>query len=197
MARSFGVPVFELAPGVFERVANTVTPQPVMAVVPMTLTSVSDFAPGLVVVLADVRDPGNAGTLIRTAEAAGASGVVLAGDAVDPFNPKTVRSSAGTMLWSALSVARDLRSCLLELRSLGFTLRGTEATGGIPYDDAPWAGNVALVLGNEAHGLDDASKALLDDTVTITMAGAAESLNVSVAGAVLCFEALRQRRNAS
>jgi len=197
MARSMGVPVFELAPGVFERIADTVTPQPVMAVVPMTLTPLPDVSPGLVVVLADVRDPGNAGTLIRTAEAAGASGVVLAGDAVDPFNPKTVRSSAGTMLWSSLSVVRDLGACLADLRSLGFTLRGTEATGGTPYDEAPWDGSVALVLGNEAHGLDEASKALLDDTVTITMAGAAESLNVSVAGAVLCFEALRQRRRTS
>lgn len=194
LARSHGVPVSTLAPGVFERVADTVSPQPVMATVPMVVTSLDAVPRGLVVVLADVRDPGNAGTIVRSAEAAGAAAVVFAGEAVDPFNPKTVRSSAGTVLWSTIAVERDLARCVDDLAGRGFTLRGTTATGGLAYDVADFSGDVALVLGNEAHGLDDATVARLHDLVTIPMAGRAESLNVSVAASVLCFEALRQRR---
>jgi TrmH family RNA methyltransferase len=123
--------------------------------------------------------------------------VVVAGEAVDPFNPKTVRSSAGTVLWSHVAVERDLDACLDGLAAQGFTLRGTVATGGVDYDLATWTGDVAIVLGNEAHGLSAATQARLDDLVTIPMDGEAESLNVSVAASVLCFEALRQRRRGS
>ena len=194
LARSQAVPVFELQPGVLAKVADTVTPQPLMAVVPMTPRPLADLATGFVVVLAELRDPGNVGTLIRTAEASGASGVVLAGQAVDPFNPKTVRSSAGTVLWCPLSVVSDVGSCIEELKALGYEVLGTEATYGTPYDECDLTGKVAIVLGNEAHGLDEEAAQHLSGTLSIPMAGSAESLNVGVAGAVVCFEALRQRR---
>ena len=193
-ARSTGIQVFSLAPGVLEKVTSTVTPQPLLAVVPMRTVALDAVLPGLVVVLADVRDPGNAGTLIRTAEAAGVAAIVLAGQCVDPFNPKTVRASAGAVLWTTLCVSGEVQDTIRAMQERGFRVLGTEARGGVPYDQTDWTGSVAMVLGNEAHGLDAASVSLLDGTVTIAMAGEAESLNVGVAGAVLCFEALKQRR---
>ncbi len=194
LAQSHAVPVYELQPGVLTKVADTVTPQPLMAVVPMTHRPLTAIATGFVVVLAELRDPGNVGTLIRTAEASGATGVVVAGQAVDPFNPKTVRSSAGTVLWCPLSVVSDVDQCIAELQGLGYRVLGTEATYGTPYDECDLTGKVAIVLGNEAHGLDEQAAQLLSGTLSIPMAGSAESLNVGVAGAVVCFEALRQRR---
>jgi TrmH family RNA methyltransferase len=194
LARSRGVPVYELQAGVLAKISDTVTPQPVLAVVPMALHPLEAIATGFVVVLAELRDPGNVGTLIRTAEASGSSGVVIAGQAVDPFNPKTVRSSAGTVLWCPIAVEPEVARCVDQLRTLGYTVLGTEATYGTPYDQCRLNGRVAIVLGNEAHGLDDESASRLDGTISIPMAGSAESLNVGVAGAVICFEALRQRR---
>ena len=194
LALSQGVPVYALGPGVLAKVANTVTPQPILAVVPMARRSLDEVATGFVVVLAELRDPGNVGTLIRTAEAAGASGVIIAGQAVDPFNPKTVRSSAGAVLWCPIAIEATVVEAITKLQDLGYRVLGTEATYGTAYDECELTGSVAIVLGNEAHGLDASSAALLDGTVSIPMAGAAESLNVGVAGAVVCFEALRQRR---
>ncbi len=194
-----GVRVFPLGSGVLERVADTVSPQPVMAVVPM----LSDPAPdrwsatawSLVVVLVDVRDPGNAGTVLRGADASGADGVVFAADSVDPYNPKTVRSSAGSLfhvpfaVWDAPAAAAAER-----LAGVGYRTLGTVVGGGDDYDAVDWSRPTALFLGNESAGLDPAVSGSLSGTVAIPMAGRAESLNVGVAAAVMCFEALRQRR---
>jgi len=196
-AEARGIRVYLLEPGLLEKVADTVTPQPVLAVVPMATVALDALEPGLVLVLAELRDPGNVGTLLRSAEAAGASGVVLLGHAVDPFNPKAVRSSAGAVLQVPLVVEPDAEVALQALSARGFRIYGTAMTGGVAYGDADWTGPVALVLGNEAHGLDPRLVPRLDGLVTIEMAGRAESLNVAMAGTVLCFEALRQRRQAS
>lgn len=188
--------VFVLARGVLERVADTVTPQPVLAVVPMVdvdLASVT--SPTLVVVCADVRDPGNAGTILRSADAAGADAVVCAGGTVDPYNPKTVRSSAGSLFHVSLVVRRDAAQTLAELAAAGLRCLGTSAGEGEDYVRVDWRVPTALVLGNESGGLPPEVQASLDATVRIPMAGRAESLNVGVACAVLCFEALRQRRS--
>ena len=112
-AEAAGVRVFPLGAGVLERVADTVTPQPVLAVLPMLEEPPAGTEPwsardgALVVVLVDVRDPGNAGTVLRAADASGSALVVFAGDSVDPYNPKTVRSSAGSLFHVPLAVRPD------------------------------------------------------------------------------------------
>lgn len=191
--------VRRLAPGVLEGAASTVTPQPALAVARPRPASLPDAvragAAPLVLVLCDVADPGNAGTLLRVAEAAGAAAVVACGAAaVDLYNPKVVRAAAGSLFRVATIAHEEPAAVLDELGRLGVQRVATAVDRGVPYDHADLRGPTALVLGNEAHGLAPAVVERLDLVVTIPMHGAVESLNVAIAGAVLAFEAARQRR---
>ncbi len=195
-AATRGIRVYEFEAGVLERVAATVTPQPVMAVAPlldrpMTALDTARF----VVVLADVRDPGNAGTVLRSAEAAGAGAVVFCEGSVDVYNPKTVRSSAGSLFHVPIVLAPAPPVALRRLGEQGFVLVGTAMEGGAVYDRCDLTRPVALVFGNEANGLNADSMSALDELVSIPIEGNSESLNVSMAASVLCFETARQRRN--
>lgn len=196
-----GVPTAELAPGTLARVTDAVTPQPIVAVARWCDVALDDLVAaalrpgaGPVVVLHDVRDPGNVGTLVRTAEAAGAAGVVMAGSSADVFGPKAVRSSAGAVFHVPLAVAPDAAAALTALQGARLRLIGTAADAPTVHDEADLTGPVALVLGNEADGLPEDVRAGVDERVAIPIEGRAESLNVAAAGAVLCFEAARQRR---
>ena len=190
-----GVRVHELQPGLIERVADTVTPQPVMAIAPWVDVPLADVRDAdFLVVCVDVRDPGNAGTVLRSAEAAGASAVVFCDGSVDVFNPKTVRASAGSLFHVAVVSGGSVTDVLSTIRGWGIRTLGTVARGGTAYDELDLTGPVAVVLGNEAHGLPDGLE--LDEPVTIPMAGSGESLNVGMAAAVICFEVARQRRHA-
>jgi TrmH family RNA methyltransferase len=209
-ATAVGARVFPLGPGVLERVADTVTPQPVLAVLPM-LEDLAPFAaphthihtdsapraagPGaLVVVLVDVRDPGNAGTVLRAADASGAVAVVFAAESVDPYNPKTVRASAGSLFHVPLAVRDDPGAVAADLASAGYRTLATVVHDGVDYAGLDWTIPTAVFFGNESAGLDPTLSARLDGAVAIPMAGRAESLNVGVASAVIAFEAFRQRR---
>jgi TrmH family RNA methyltransferase len=192
-----GARVFELDPGVIAKVTDTVTPQPVVAVVrdvAVSLETLLESRPDLVVVCSDLRDPGNAGTVLRSAEAAGAGGVIMCEGSVDAFNPKTVRASAGAVFYVPVVNGVDGVSALRALARLGLHRLGAAARAGVDYLDADLAAPVALVVGNEAHGLAADVAAELDGLITIPMAGRSESLNVGMATAVVCFEAARQRR---
>ena len=205
-ATSAGARVFHLAPGVLERVADTVTPQPVLAVLPMLWDPDPDPGqtatkapwppdPGaLIVVLVDVRDPGNAGTVLRAADAAGATAVVFAAESVDPYNPKTVRSSAGSLFHIPFAVHPDPITLAAGFSAAGFRTLATVVRDGEDYAALDWSVPSAVFFGNESSGLDPALSARLDGAVAIPMAGQAESLNVGVASAVVAFEAFRQRR---
>ena len=173
----------QLAPNVMERVASTESPQPVLAVVSMRSSDLP--ADATFVLVADrLADPGNAGTIIRSAEAAGADAVVLTPGSVDPYNPKVVRASAGSLFRIPIAEAT--------LESLsGFRRLGTSSHRGDVYTDPVYHGRVAVVVGNEAHGLDD--DAAIDQWITIPHAGPAESLNVAMAATVVAFEVARQR----
>ena len=186
-----GAPVYELAPGVVERVASTVSPQPVLAVVKRTDVSWKAVAPtnGFVVVAAGLADPGNVGTILRSAEAAGAAAVVVTEGSVDVFNSKVVRASAGALFHVPVVVDVPLAA----LVELGVPLLGAVSTGGVPYDLAPLERPCAVILGSEAHGLPPGLA--VDGLVSIPHAGRAESLNVAMAATVLCFEAARRRRS--
>jgi TrmH family RNA methyltransferase len=189
------VPVRTLQPGVLERISATVTPQPVLAVcraVDVGLDAVADAT--FVVVCVDLQDPGNAGTILRSAEAAGAGAVVFAGASVDVSNPKAVRASAGSLFHVPVVNGGDAVQVLDELGRRGLRRFGTVARTGEPLDDADLTAPLALVLGNEAHGLPEAVERSLDGHLSIPMAGRSESLNVGMATAVLCFEVARQRR---
>lgn len=187
--------VFDLAPGVLEKVADTVTPQPLLAVFSMVDQGLDTVhGDGLVVVCTDVRDPGNAGTVLRSADAAGADAVVCTGGTVDPYNPKAVRASAGSLFHVPLACEPSVSVALETVSGAGYRLLGASAAEGDDYLAVDFGRPTALVLGNEAWGLAPEVTAALDGSVRIPMAGRAESLNVGMACAVLCFEALRQRR---
>ncbi len=180
-------PVYELAPNVIERVASTEAPQPVLAVVRQrqsVLPADADF----VMVAHRLADPGNAGTIIRSAEAAGAQAVVFTAGSVDPFNPKVVRATAGSLFRIPVVSAE-----LDELQAVGLQVLATSSHHGTAYTEADLNGRVAVVVGNEAHGVPD--DAPVDGWLTIPHAGAAESLNVAMAATVLAFEVARQRRH--
>jgi TrmH family RNA methyltransferase len=196
-ALAAGSRVFDLAAGVAERVADTVTPQALFSVLGMVDTELRALGEvELAVVLVDVRDPGNAGTVLRTADAAGAGAVLCCGGTVDPFNPKTVRSSAGSVFAVPIVVVAEPADALAALRERGVRCIGTAVAGGEDYAALDWRTPSAIVLGNEAAGLAPELLLDLDGVVRIPMAGRAESLNVGVACGVVCFEILRQRRGA-
>lgn len=189
-----GVRVFPLGLGVMERVADTVTPQPVLAVAGSVDRPLDEVgAEGFVVVCVDVRDPGNLGTVLRTAEASGARAVICCEGTVDVYNPKCVRASAGSVFHVPLVAGGDAVDVLERLGAQGRRRLGTVAAGGTPYHKVDLRQPTALVIGNEANGLPESVAGALDELVTIPMVGRAESLNVGMAAAVLCFEAARQR----
>jgi TrmH family RNA methyltransferase len=184
-----GAPVFELGPGVMERVASTRTPQPVLAVVGRRLAPVSLLGSADFVVVGDrITDPGNAGTMLRSAEAAGADAVVLTSGSVDVFNPKAVRASAGALFTVPVVADVDLAEALAACPGRSW---GASSHTGVPYTSVDFISSTVLVVGNEAHGL--APDAPVDGWVTIPHAGRAESLNVAMATTLLVFEVARQR----
>ena len=180
-------PVFEFAPNVIERVASTEAPQPVLAVFHQRASLLPPGA-DFVMVADRLSDPGNAGTIIRSAEAAGAQAVVLTPGSVDPYNPKVVRSTAGSLFRIPVLTAE-----LRDLRAAGLRVLATSSHRGDAYTETTLTGAVALVVGNEAQGL--AEDAPVDGWITIPHAGGAESLNVAMAATVLAFEVARQRRS--
>jgi TrmH family RNA methyltransferase len=184
--------------------SDTVTPQGVVAVcrhVTVPLSEVLALPPRLVAVCVDVRDPGNAGTIVRCADAAGADAVVLAGDCVDVHNPKVVRASAGSVFHLPVAVHRDVPEVLDGLRASGVQTLAADARAELDLDDAVDTGLLeaptAWVLGNEARGLDDRTLARSDAAVRIPIHGRAESLNLATAGAVCLYASARAHRTAA
>ena len=195
-----GTAVARLKEGVLEKVGTTRTPQPVLAVAPIPDVHHRDALAndGLVVMGVALSDPGNLGTLMRSAEAAGAAAMLLGPGSVDAYNPKVVRASAGAIFGipvvDAVSEGWSAVEALDALGELGRQRLGaTTATAATRYRDVDFRLPSAIVLGNEAHGIGAELEAHLDGHVTIPMAGPAESLNVAMAGTVLCFESARQR----
>jgi TrmH family RNA methyltransferase len=195
LARQRGARVTLVAEPVLSGMAATATPQGLVAVLPSVRRPLVELppAPRLVCVLAEVRDPGNAGTVLRAADAFGADAIVTTAGSVDLESPKAVRAAAGSLFhlpvvagvpWPALAVA---------LRDRGLRLVGADPHAERPLDRAALDGPVALVLGNEAHGLPGEVRGDLDLVVRIPLAGRAESLNLAAAAAVLLYEATRER----
>jgi TrmH family RNA methyltransferase len=180
-------PVHELAPGVAERITATEAPTGLFAIVRSRTVADDVLATASFVLVADrLADPGNLGTVVRSAEACGVEVVVATPGTVDPLNPKVVRAAAG-----ALFHVPVLQAPLDAVRAAGLRLVGTSSHHGTSHTAFAWTGRLAIVLGSEAHGLRD--DAPVDDWVRIGHRGRAESLNVAMAATVLAFEAARQR----
>jgi RNA methyltransferase, TrmH family len=204
---------------VLAAMADTVTPQGVVAVCQQFPTSVRQVfpdpgaaglearvdpatnrpLPGLVAILEEVRDPGNAGTIIRAADSAGADAVVLTGRSVDPYNPKVVRSTTGSLFHVPVSVGVSLVDAVSRARALGYTILAADVSG----DDLPQVraeglldGPTAWVFGNEARGLTAEDLALVDRAVKVPIYGAAESMNLATAASVCLYESAFALRTA-
>ena len=149
----------------------------------------------LVAICADVRDPGNAGTVIRTADAAGAGGVVLAGSSVDAYNPKTVRATVGSLFHLPVAVEPDPAAAVAAAQAAGYTVLAADGAGDVDLFDADLLGPTAWLFGNEAWGLPAELAALADQRVAIPIHGRAESLNLATAAAVCLYASARAQRS--
>jgi RNA methyltransferase, TrmH family len=193
-----GAPVHEISGELMAELAQTVTPQGLLAVCPFIDTSLDALlaaAPRLVVVLANVRDPGNAGTVLRTADAAGADGVIFADASVDAYNSKCVRSSAGSLFHLPIVLGVPLVSAAEQLRAAGLTVLAADGRAALSLDEADTAGRLARptswLFGNEAWGLPAELLALADEAVAVPIYGRAESLNLAAAAAVCLYASAR------
>ncbi len=187
-------------PEVVAEIADAVAPQGMVARCRSVVRRLADLdltGARLVVVCADVRDPGNAGAVIRCADAVGADAVVLAGDCVDPLGPKVVRSTVGSLFHLPVVVERDLATALDAVRSAGLQVLAADGGGDLELFDPglDLAAPTAWLLGNEAWGLPPERRALADKVVSIPIYGRAESLNLATAAAV-CLYASAQRQRA-
>ena len=197
-----GAAVHVVSGEVMAELAQTVTPQGVLAVcrfVDVPLPVLTGAAPRLVAILANVRDPGNAGTVLRTADAAGAGGVVFSDASVDPYNSKCVRASAGSIFHLDLVLGGPVAETVSQLRSAGLRVLAADGRTGQPLDQmAPQgvlAGPTAWLFGNEAWGLPGEILALADETVAVPIYGQAESLNLAAAAAVCLYASAGAQRN--
>lgn len=190
-----GVAVREMADDVLASVSDVEQDQGVVAVARRRVFAEDSLLTGvpLVLVAAGIQNPGNLGALLRTAEAAGATGAYLAGCA-DPWSWKALRGSMGSTFRLPHVVTDDAVGALSRLRAAGVRIYATASTRALAHDQADLRGPSAIVLGNEGAGLGPELARAADATLSIPMAGGAESLNVAVAAGVLLFEAARQRR---
>ena len=200
-AEALGVDVALASGEVLAGLSQTVTPQGMVAVcsfLDVPLATVLDDPGRLVVVLAHVRDPGNAGTVIRAADAAGASAVVITDASVDPFNAKCVRASAGSLWHLPVVVGAPLAETLAGLRAAGLRVLAADGAGERDLDDALDDGSLAVptawVFGNEAWGLPPETVAACDEAVRVPLHGRAESLNLATAAAVCLYASARAHR---
>jgi TrmH family RNA methyltransferase len=200
-ARAARVPVLTASDEVIEAVCQTVTPQGIVAVCRFVDTSFEQVLaarPKLVAVLAHVRDPGNAGTVLRTADAAGADAVVLTDASVDLYNPKAVRASVGSLYHLPVAVGVPVEQAVAGLRAAGVRILAADGAGerdlDQELDDGALGGPTAWVFGNEAWGLPESTRALADEVVRVPIHGHAESLNLATAAAVCLYASARAQR---
>ncbi|MBE5940268.1 MAG: RNA methyltransferase [Lachnospiraceae bacterium] len=187
----------EVASNIFKSVSDTVTPQGVIAVVEMRDERISSVlnenGDKTVLILDSLRDPGNMGTIIRTAEGAGVSAVLMNKECVDIYNPKVTRSTMGSIFRVPIVISENLKEDIDMLKGNGFKIFAGHLNG-TDYDRHPdFCGNVGIVIGNEANGISDEIAETADNLIRIPMSGKVESLNAAVAAAILMYEA-RSRR---
>jgi TrmH family RNA methyltransferase len=200
-AETAGIPVSEVSERAAAALSETVTPQGIVAVcdlVDQSLERALTGAPMLVAVLCGIADPGNAGTVLRVADAAGADAVLLAGDTVDPHNGKCVRASAGSVFHLPVARTRDATEALAACRRVGLHLIAADGHADDDLDTATdLAEPTAWVFGSEAHGLPADIRAATDRALRVPIHGAAESLNLATAAAICLYTSARAQRSPS
>ena len=185
---------------VLETMADTVTPQGFVAVCRQFPTALKDVFAGearLIAVLEEVRDPGNAGTIVRAADSAGADAVIFSGRTVDLYNPKVVRSTTGSLFHVPVSVGASLADVAERCRAAGIQLLAADVKGDdllAVRTDGSLARPTAWLFGNEAHGLTDDDLAIADRAVTVPIYGRAESMNLATAASVCLYESAFAQR---
>jgi TrmH family RNA methyltransferase len=199
--RAAGAPLSPITDEGLASLAETITPQGIVAVcrqIDVTLSDALTRRPRLVAVLAGISDPGNAGTVLRTADAAGAGAVVFAGDTVDPYNGKCVRASAGSLFHVDVVRAGEPMAVVTKLRDAGLTVLAADGYGQHDLDtlddDGALASATAWVFGSEAHGLPTDLADSTDARVRVPIHGRAESLNLAAAAAVCLYTSARAQR---
>ncbi len=186
---------------VLEAMADTVTPQGVIAVCRQFSTSLKDILsaePKLIAILEEVRDPGNAGTIIRAADAAGADAVIFSGRSVDPYNPKVVRSTTGSIFHVPVAVDNELESVVERVKAVGLQVIAADVKGAdllAARKAGALSAPTAWLFGNEAHGLSDEHYALADWVITVPIYGHAESMNLATAASVCLYESAFAQRS--
>lgn len=181
---------------VFASMSDTKTPQGILAVTAMRTKKLEDLFPkdeaAFLLLVENLQDPGNLGTILRTAEAAGVTGVVLSPDCVDMYNPKVIRSTMGAVFRVAVYRAQDFLATIQELKNKGVVVYGAHLDGGTFYEK-DYSKACAFLIGNEGNGLSQEVSAQADSLIRIPMCGKVESLNAAISTAVISYEVLRQR----
>ncbi len=201
-AQSADVAVTPVAPAVMAAMCDTQRPQGILAVcrVPSTeldrVLAAREGKPRLLTILAAVRDPGNAGTVIRSADAAGADGVVFTADSVDPLNPKCVRSTAGSLFHLPIGSAVPIEEVMDRLRRRGLRVLAADGTAQRSVEEVDLVAPHAWLLGNEAWGLPQALRDQCDEAVRVPIYGKAESLNLAMAATVCLYASATAQRGA-
>jgi TrmH family RNA methyltransferase len=202
-AADHGVDVEFVTEYVLGAMADTVTPQGVIAVArqtPASLREIFEASPRLIAICEEIRDPGNLGTIIRAADAAGADAVILTGPTVDPYNPKVVRSTTGSMFHLAVAVGADLNDVIQRAHAAGMTVLAADVKGDdllTARADGVLDGPTAWLFGNEARGLEDSALAQADRALRLPIFGRAESLNLATAASVCLYESAFTQRAAA
>lgn len=181
---------------VFKKISDTVTPQGIVAVVKQKSYSIDyiiekrNKEKSCIVVLDRLQDPGNMGTIVRTGEAAGISGIIMSKDSADIYNPKVIRSTMGSIFRVPFAIVDDLAAAVDTLKDNGITTYAAHLKGEL-YNSGSLTKDCALLIGNEARGLSEEISAEADKLIKIPMHGKVESLNAAVATAILMYEAAR------
>ena len=182
---------------VMKSMSDTQTPQGILCVVKQPSCVIEDIMGNkkshLLLILEGLQDPGNLGTIFRTSEAAGVTGIIMSRDTVDIYNPKTIRSTMGSIYRVPFIYSEDLYTDLDKLRAHGISVYAAYLTGSVSYDKCDYRSDTAFLIGNEGNGLSDKALSHSDTRVRIPMEGSVESLNAAVSAAVLMYEAHRQR----
>lgn len=181
----------------FESITDTKTPQGILALVSCLSYSLEDILrqnKKSIIILENIQDPGNLGTMLRVGEAAGISGLIMSEDTVDIYNPKVVRSTMGSIFRLPFICACDLKRVVKELKEQGIKVYASTLENSSSYDSFDYIIDHAFIMGNESGGVSKELCKLADNSLHIPMQGQTESLNVSVAAAILIYEAARQRR---
>ena len=191
------IPYEVVADNVFKQISDTVTPQGVLATVNMPEYDVKEILSDerkAWVLLDDLRDPGNLGTIIRTSEGAGMSGVIMSKESVDLFNPKVVRSTMGAIFRVKFCYVESLIDIIEEIKKSGYDVYATAMEGSEVYDCVDYTKGSAFIIGNEANGVSDAVFEKASKRIRIPMEGKLESLNAAVSAAIIMYEMARQKR---